>query len=225
MNPDRAARLWEIFLHSLWPMLQGTLRYTLPLTIVSFALALPVALAVALAARSRRRTLRYPARFYVWIIRGTPVLVQLYLIFYGLPNVGIVLPAFPTVVLAFTIAEGAYGSEIVRSAIDSVPRGQWRAGYSLGMTGWQAFRRIVMPQAVRVSLPPLGNQFIGLLKTSSLAALVTLQDLFGVAKQIAATTFEPMLLYVSAGLYYLAISTVLAYGQRVLERRFRRYEL
>ncbi|MGG1660277.1 amino acid ABC transporter permease [Brevibacillus sp. NRS-1366] len=222
---DRAEWLGDIVLSSLWPLLEGTLNYTIPLSIVSFLLSIPLAFVVAMSARSHNKWLRYPSQFYVWIIRGTPVLLHLYLIFYGLPSIGIVLPAFLTVAISFTIAEGAYSSEIVRTAIDSVAQSQWRAGYALGMTRSQTFRRIVLPQAVRISIPPLGNQFISLVKTSSLAALVTLQDLFGVAKQIAATTYEPLLLFIVAGFYYLAICSILTFIQHRMERRFGHYSI
>lgn len=225
MSQERAERLWDVFLHSLWPLLQGMLKYTIPLSILSFALALIFALLLALAGLSPKAWLRLPARFYIWIVRGTPILVQLFIIFYGLPSFGIVLPAFPTVVIALTISEAAYSSEIMRSAIKSLPQGQWKAGYALGMTPYQVLRRVVLPQAARISVPPLGSQFISLFKTSSLAALVTIPDLFGVAKQIAATTFEPMLLYIIAAGYYLAICSVLTLVQHRLERKFGKYTL
>lgn len=225
MSQERAERLWDIFLHSLWPLLQGMQKYTIPLSLVSFSLALIFALLIALAGLSPRPYLRLPSRFYVWIVRGTPILVQLFIIFYGLPSIGIVLPAFPTVVIALTVAEAAYCSEIMRSTIKSLPQGQWKAGYSLGMSPFQVLRRVILPQAARISIPPLGNQFINLFKTSSLAALVTLPDLFGVAKQIAASTFEPMLLYIVAAGYYLLICSALTIGQNRLEKKFGNYSL
>jgi cystine transport system permease protein len=225
MSQERAERLWDVFLHSLWPLLQGMLKYTIPLSILSFGLSLIFALLIALAGLSHLPYLRMPSRFYVWIIRGTPILVQLFIIFYGLPSFGIILPAFPTVVIALTVSEAAYCSEIMRSTIKSLPQGQWKAGYSLGMTPFQVLRRVILPQAARISIPPLGSQFISLFKTSSLAALVTLPDLFGVAKQIAASTFEPMLLYIVAAGYYLAICSVLTIFQHRLENKFGKYSL
>jgi len=225
MSAERAERLWEIVIQSVWPLLEGTLKFTFPLSIISFILGLTVAMGIALAGLSSQKWLRYPSRVYVWIVRGTPILLQLFLLFYGLPNFGIVLPAFLTVIIAFTIAEGAYCAEIIRSAIKSVPAGQWRAGSALGMNRLQIFIRIILPQAARVSIPPLCNQFISLFKSSSIAALVTIQDLFGVAKQIAATTFEPMLLFAMAGFYYLVISSLLTVGQHYLERQFGKYTI
>ncbi|MEC0244835.1 amino acid ABC transporter permease [Paenibacillus chitinolyticus] len=220
---ERSERLLHIFMESLWPMLKAGLQYTVTLTLISFALGLALAFATALARLSRLRLLAGIAAFYVWIIRGTPLLVQLFIIYYGLPSLGWTIDAFPAAVLAFTLSVGAYSSEIIRAAILSVSRGQWEAAYSIGMTRRQALRRIVLPQAARVSVPPLSNSFISLVKDTSLAATITLTELFQIAQQRTAAYYEPMLLYCEAALLYLLFSTVLTYAQRLLERRFDRY--
>ena len=150
-------------------------------------------------------------------------MVQLFIIFYGLPSIGIKFEPFPAAVIAFTLNMGAYNSEIVRAAIQSISKGQWEAAYSLGMTRGQALWRIILPQAARVSVPPLSNSFISLVKDTSLAYTVTVVELFKVAKQITATTYEPLLLYTEAAVIYLAICTILNALQSVMEKRLSRF--
>jgi cystine transport system permease protein len=149
-----------------------------PLTLLSFALGLGVGFLVAIARLFAPWPLAAFVRFYVWIIRGTPLLVQLFLIFYGLPSIGIVLDAFPAALIGFTLNVGAYTSEIVRAVLLAVPKGQWEAAYSIGMTWPQAMRRIILPQATRIAVPPLSNTFISLVKDTSLAAAITVPELF-----------------------------------------------
>jgi L-cystine transport system permease protein len=220
---DGTRRLFEILLTSFLPMLKAGVLATVPLAVLSFALGLCVALVTALARMSDRPLLSGIARFYVWIIRGTPLLVQLFIIFYGLPSVGITIAAFPAALIGFTLSVGAYTSEIIRAAVQSIQRGQWEAAYSLGMTYSQALRRIIMPQATRVAVPPLANSFISLVKDTSLAATITVTELFRVAQQITATTYEPLVLYAEAAIVYLLFSTILSSLQGWLERRFSRH--
>jgi cystine transport system permease protein len=223
MTDERWLRMMEIVLNSLWPVLRGALLYTIPITVLSFAIGLILALLVALSILSSKPYLHYPARFYVWLIRGTPLLVLLFILFYGLPSVGIYLPAYLTAIIAFSMNGAAYKGEIIRSALTSIPQGQWRAGYSIGMNYLQVLKRIILPQATRVSLPPLGNSFIDLFKATSLVALITIADLFGVAKQIAASTFEPMLLYLVAAVFYLFFCSFLSAIQNRFEKKFGNY--
>nr|WP_210308839.1 amino acid ABC transporter permease [Shinella fusca] len=208
---------------SLAPLLWAALVFTIPLTLASFVLGLALGLLTAVARLFAPRPLSDIARFYVWVIRGTPLLVQLFVIFYGLPSLGILLDAFPAALIGFTLNVGAYSSEIVRAAISAVPRGQWEAAYSIGMSWSQAMRRTVLPQATRVAIPPLSNTFISLVKDTSLAAAVTVPELFQTAQRIVATTYEPLILYIEAALIYLALSSVLSSLQVRLERRFARY--
>ncbi|MNK61711.1 L-cystine transport system permease protein TcyB [compost metagenome] len=220
MTMDRFERILEIISLSAWPLLKSTIMYTIPLSVFSFVLGLIFAFFVALASLSTKFYLLKPARLYVWIIRCTPVLVQLFIVFYGLPNVGIILSPFVSVVIALTISEAAYLSEILRAAIESIPSGQWRAGFALGMSRLQTLRTVVLPQAVRICIPSFGNQFIALFKTSSLAALVTIPDLFGAARLIASATYEPLLLYMIAGFFYLVLCTFLSFGQSHIEKKY-----
>lgn len=201
------------------------MAYTLPLALVSFALGLLLAVFTALFRLSSWRIPKLIARFYVWVIRGTPLLVQLFIIFYGLPAAGLVLDPFIAAVIGFTLSVGAYSSEIVRAAILSIHKGQWEAAFSVGMSRGQALRRIILPQAARVSVPPLSNSFISLVKDTSLAASITYVEMFKTAQQITATTYEPLLLYSEAALFYLLFCSVLSALQNALEQRFDRYSV
>ncbi|GER65867.1 cysteine ABC transporter permease [Weizmannia acidilactici] len=208
---------------SLLPMVKGALYYTIPLTLITFCIGLVLALVTALARISSIKPLQWIARVYVSAIRGTPLLVQLFIIFYGLPSVGITINPFPAAIIGFSLNVGAYASEIIRAAILSIPKGQWEAAYAIGMNYMQALRRIVLPQAVRVSVPPLSNTFISLVKDTSLASLILVTELFRKAQEIASTTYEFMLLYVEAALLYWAICFILSVIQQKIEGRFDKY--
>ena len=211
--------MWE----SLGTLLWAGLVFTIPLTLITFVLGLLLGLITAVARLFAPAPFVAVARFYVWVIRGTPLLVQLFVIFYGLPSLGILLDAFPAAVIGFTLSVGAYTSEIIRAVISSVPKGQWEAAYSIGMSWRQAMSRTILPQAARVAVPPLSNTFISLVKDTSLAAAITVPELFQAAQRIVATTYEPLILYIEAALIYLVLSTVLSTLQGSLERRFARY--
>jgi len=223
LDIDRINRIIEILSSSTLPMLVALAKVTIPLTLISFACGLTIAIVTAIARLSGVKILRLIFGAYVWIFRGTPLLVQLFIVFYGLPAVGVTLETWTAAVIAFSLNVGAYASESVRASILSVPRGQWEAAMSLGMTQAQILRRIIAPQAVRISLPPLSNTFIGLVKDTSLAASITMVDMFMVAQRIAARTFEPLLLYVLAALIYLAVCTALTWLQAKLEKSVSRY--
>lgn len=213
----------SLMLDSLPPLLWACIQFTVPLTLLSFVFGLLLGFVVALVRLFAPAPLGYVVRFYVWIIRGTPLLVQLFLIFYGLPSVGIVLDAFPAALIGFTLNIGAYSSEIVRAVLAAVPQGQWEASYSIGMTWEQAMRRIILPQAGRIAVPPLSNTFIALVKDTSLAAAITVPELFRAGQRIVAVTYEPLILYIEVGLIYLVVSSALSSLQTRLERRLSRY--
>ena len=210
---------------SLWPLLYAGLVFTVPLTIVSFVLGLALAFIVALIRLFGPAWSVSIVRFYVWLIRGSPLLVQLFVIFYGLPNVGIVLDPLTAAIIGFSLNVGAYNSEVIRGVIESIPKGQWEAAYSMGMTRGQALWRAILPQAARVALPPLSNSFIALVKDTSLAAVLTVPEIFQAAQRIASVTYEPLILYTEAALIYLVFSSVLSSAQVRLERRFGRHAL
>jgi L-cystine transport system permease protein len=224
MNFDESTlRIINILKDSFFPILKAGLQFTVPLTLVSFILGLILALLTALARLSKFKPLVLIAKFYVWIIRGTPLLVQLFIIFYGLPKAGIILNELTAAVIGFTLSVGAYNSEVIRAAILSIPKGQWEAAYSIGMTDNQALRRVILPQAARVSIPPLANSFISLVKDTSLAATITVAEMFQIAQRITAATYEPLWLYCEVAVIYLMFCSVLSMLQSILEKKLARY--
>ena len=208
-----ASVLWE----ALPRILSAGLTMTIPLTLISFSLAMVLAVVVALVQYANVPVLRQ-ARFYIWVIRGTPLLVQLFIIFYGLPSVGIMLDAFPAAVIAFAINEGAYCAETMRGALESVPQGQLEAGYCVGMTWWQIMRRIVLPQALRTAVPALSNSLIGMIKDTSLASNITVAELFMAGQRVAARTYIFLPIYCEVAVVYLLFCTVVTKLQSLLER-------
>lgn len=213
----------ELFLDSFWVILLPGLLVTIPLTAISFALALVIAVIVALIQFAGVPVLCQIARFYIWIIRGTPLLVQLFIVFYGLPHVGVLIDPFVAAVVVFSINEGAYCSETMRAALESVPKGQLEAGLCAGMSWGQTIRRIVLPQAFRTAFPTLGNSLISMVKDTSLAANITVTEMFMTTQRIVARTYEPLLLYVEVALIYLIFCTVLTKLQTSGEKRLERY--
>ncbi len=209
----------QLMIDSFWPLLSAGLIFTVPLTLITFVLGIFLGLLVALARLYGPTPLVALVRFYVWLIRGTPLLVQLFLIFYGLPSAGIVLDAFTAVVIGFTLNIGAYSSEIIRATLAAIPKGQWEAAYSIGMNWPQVMWRVILPQAARIAVPPLSNTFISLVKDTSLAAAVTVPELFQAAQRLASVTYEPLILYSETALIYLMFSSVLSTLQDRLERK------
>ena len=217
-------RIIALLADSFWKILLPGLTATIPLTVISFALALIIATVTALVQFARVPVLTQIARFYIWIIRGTPVLVQLFVIFFGLPRVGVVLEPFPAAVIVFAINTGAYDAETVRAALESVPRGQLEAGLCAGLSYWQTMRRIVIPQAMRTAFPSLSNSLISLVKDTSLAANITVSEMFMTTQRIVARTYEPLALYIEVGVIYLMFSTVLTWLQSRGEKRLNAYQ-
>ncbi|MDC3417119.1 amino acid ABC transporter permease [Aquibacillus salsiterrae] len=214
---------WELFQNSLWPMILGGIKNTIPLTFVSFVLGMFIALLTAVMRLSTTKLLTIPARMYVSAIRGTPLLVQLFIVFFGLGSIGITIDPFPSAVIAFSLNVGAYSSEIIRASIQSIPKGQWEAATTIGMSYSQTLIRIIIPQATRVSIPPLSNTFISLVKDTSLASLILVTELFRKAQEIAARTYDFMLLYIEAAMLYWVICFILSIVQDKIEHRLERY--
>ena len=213
--------LVEILISGFGEMLKQGLIVTIPLTVISFAIAMVIALIVAIVQVANIPIFKQLARFYVWIIRGTPLLVQLFIVFFGLPSLGIIIDAFPSAIIVFSINTGAYASETIRAAIEAVPKGQFEAGYCVGMNYIQIMRRIILPQAMKTAFPPLSNSLIGLVKDTSLAASITVVDMFLVAQRIAARTYETFALYLEVALIYLLFCTVLTKLQTMIEKRLK----
>ncbi len=216
-------RLIEILTDSFWKILVPGLTMTIPLTVISFSIAMVIAVVTAMVQFAGVKGFRQLARFYIWVIRGTPLLVQLFVVFYGLPNVGIVIDPFPAAVLVFSINEGAYCAETIRAALESVPAGQMEAGQCVGMSYLQVMRRIVLPQALRTAFPPLSNSLIAMVKDTSLAANITVVEMFMTTQRIVARTYEPLALYIEVGLIYLLFCTILTKIQRIGEKRLNSY--
>ena len=216
-----SSRIIELLISSFGEILIQGLKVTIPLTVISFVIAMLIALIVAIVQVANIKVLKQIARFYVWIIRGTPLLVQLFIVFFGLPSLGIVIDAFPSAIIVFSINTGAYASETIRAAIEAVPKGQFEAGYCVGMNYFQIMYRIILPQAMRTAFPPLSNSLIGLVKDTSLAASITVVDMFLVAQRIAAQTYETFVLYMEVAAIYLLFCTVLTKIQSILEKKMR----
>lgn len=217
-------RLWNILLDSFWKIFLPGLKVTIPLTVISFSIALVIATAMAMVQFANIKGLRQIARFYIWIFRGTPLLVQLFVVFYGLPRAGILIDPFPAAVLVFSLNEGAYSAETMRAALEAVPAGQLEAGYCVGMSYLQIMRRIILPQAMRTAFPPLSNSLIAMVKDTSLAANITVTEMFMVTQWIVARTHEPLALYIEVGLIYLLFSTVLTKLQGIGEKKLSTYQ-
>lgn len=227
--------LWHIITSSTPQLLAAGFKYTLPIAIISFILGLVLALLTALARISQRGGLfnivKWICNFYVWLFRSTPLLVQLFIVFFGLPYLkikgvfphGIQMDPVIAGILTFTLNTGAYCSETIRGAIQSISNGQWEAAATIGMTRSMALRRIIIPQALRVSLPPLANSFISLVKDTSLAASITIVEMFEVSQQIAAANYQPLVMYTLVAVYYAIACTLLAWVQHYLEKWTSRY--
>lgn len=216
------ARTIEILTDSFTKILIPGLTVTLPLTAISFIIGLLIALLTALVQIAKVPVLRQIARLYVWIIRGTPLLVQLFVVYFGLPSIGILVDAFPAAVIVFSINTGAYASETIRAAIESVPPNQLEAGYCVGMTWGQTMLRIILPQAFRTAFPPLSNTLIGLVKDTSLASNITIVEMMMRTRQIASRTYAHLALYCEVAVIYLLFCTVLTWVQHRVEKYLNR---
>ena len=211
-------RIVKLLIESFPKILLPGLKMTIPLTVIAFSIAMVIAVIAAMIQYARVPVLRQIMRFYVWVVRGTPLLVQLFVVFYGLPSLGIILDPFPAAVIVFSINEGAYCAETIRAALESVPKGQMEAGQCVGMSYLQIIRRIILPQALRTAFPTLASTLIAMVKDTSLAANITVTEMFMTTQRIVARTYEPLALYIEVGLVYLLFCTVLTRLQAVGER-------
>jgi His/Glu/Gln/Arg/opine family amino acid ABC transporter permease subunit len=207
----------EIALTNLGPLLAG-LWLTVQLTVVVILLSMVFALLVALGGMSRHRPLQWLVKAYVEVIRGTPLLLQLIYIYYVLPEIGIRLDAFAAGVIGLTLNYSAYISEVYRGGIQAIGRGQHDAAAALGMTPALAMRRIILPQAIRIVIPSLGNYFIGLFKDTALVSVISIQEVLFTAQILAAQNFQYFTLYTVVGIMYFAVSFPAARLVGYLER-------
>jgi cystine transport system permease protein len=214
------------------PMLEGLIKYSIPITLVTFVLGLIIALATALMRVSDHAVARGIARFYVSIIRGTPMIVQLFIIFYGIPEIGRLITGDPdrqltltpviAAIIGLSLNVGAYASEIIRGGIVSIPKGQREAAYSIGMSEWMTMRRIILPQALRVSVPALGNTFLSLIKDTSLLGFILVAEMFRKAQEVAATSYEFLSIYLLVAVMYWVVCFIISLVQGMYERRLER---
>lgn len=217
-------RLINIIINSFPKILIPGLKYTLPLTFIAFAIAMVIATAVALIQFANVAVLKQISRVYIWVIRGTPLLVQLYVVFFGISGMGYLIDPFVCAAIVLAVNEGAYCAETIRAALESVSKGQIEAGYCVGMSYMQIIRRIVLPQAMRTAFPPLSNSLLSMVKDTSLVACITVAEMFMAAQRIVARTYEPMAIYIEVALIYLLFSTVLTWLQGIGEKYLNRYQ-
>ncbi|MFJ2991727.1 amino acid ABC transporter permease [Pandoraea sp. NPDC087047] len=212
MNP------FELAAQSMPVLLQGTVL-TIKFAVMSMVFGLAIGVVVAIMGIGKFRLPRAIARAYVSIMRGTPLLVQIFVIYYGLPGIGISLEPTPAGVLTLSLNAGAYLSESMRGALAGMPRGQWLASYSLGLSYWQTLRYIIAPQALRIAVPSLGNTLISLIKDTSLVSVITVTELLRSAQEVIASTYQPLPLYLTCAAIYWVLSTGLSALQRRIEKR------
>ena len=204
-------------------LIEKFVTVTIPLTAMSFALALVIAVIVAMIQYAHVKVLTQICRIYIWIIRCTPLLVQLYLVFYGLPSLGILLDAYPTAVLVFGINEGAYMAESMRGALEAVPAGQLEAGYCVSMSYLSTMWHVILPQAFRTAFPALSNSLISMVKGTSLASVITVTEMFRQAIVINGRYYESLALYSEVAVVYLAFCSILTLIQRWGEKKLGAY--
>lgn len=212
MNP------FELAAQSMPVLLQGTVL-TIKFALMSMVFGLMIGIVVAIMGIGKIRALRAIARAYVSVMRGTPLLVQIFVVYYGLPGIGISLDPTPAGVLTLSLNVGAYLSESMRGALEGMPRGQWLAAYSLGLSYWQTLRYVIAPQALRIAVPSLGNSLISLIKDTSLVSVTTVTELLRSAQEVIASTYQPLPLYLACAAIYWVLSTGLSALQRRIEKR------
>ncbi|GLB46315.1 cystine ABC transporter permease [Philodulcilactobacillus myokoensis] len=229
--------MWEIIKTATPQLISAGIKYSIPIALISFFFGMVLALMTALVRLSHKNRffliVKGIFRFYVWLFRSTPLLVQLFIAYFGLPYLtipgifpnGIKMSPFLAGILVFSLNTGAYGSETIRASILSISKGQWEAAYSIGMKKMQVLWDIILPQAARISLPPLSNSFISLVKDTSLAASITIPEMFEVSQQIAAQNYQPLTMYCLVAFYYAIVCTLLSFLQSYLEKITSRYTI
>lgn len=213
---------WLELLHEAAPVMLTGAGYTLVFAVASMVGGLLLGFPTAVMRILPWKLLRWPANVYVSLMRGTPLLVQMFVIYYGLPSVGIEFTPVTAGILALSLNAGAYLSESLRGAMLSLPKGQWSASYSLGMGYGQTLRYIIMPQALRVAVPSMSNTLISLIKDTSLVSVITMTELMLATKEVIATTFRPLPLYLAAAAIYWILSLAFEQLQRFAEQRLNR---
>lgn len=205
------------------PFILSGLPMTIIITLIGMAIGLILGLVLAAARNSKQWIIRVPARLYISVMRSIPILVFLFILYFGLPMLGLELTAFVSACLGFGLASAAFIAEINRAAFNSIDAGQWEACRALNMSYIQTMRKVILPQAVRTALPPLGNVIIDMLKATSLAAVITIPELFQKAQMVAGRTYDTMTVYILAALIYWVLILLISFVQERLEKRYSRY--
>ncbi|ACT57586.1 amino acid ABC transporter permease [Candidatus Liberibacter asiaticus] len=199
---------FNLIIDSFPQLLYAAIVVTLPIACISFVISLIIGFFIAVIRIFFSDTIiSLIMHFYVWIFRGTPLLVQLFVIFYGLPHIGIVFDSFVAIIISLTLNFSAYISEIIRSSIISIPKGQWDASYAIGLTRKQTIRHIILPQTITTSAVPLSSEFISILKSTSVASTITIPEIFQTAQRIVSTTYQPLIIYCELAFVYLILTS------------------
>ncbi|RZM03679.1 MAG: amino acid ABC transporter permease [Variovorax sp.] len=204
------------------PYLLGGVGITIGLTIATILIGLALALPLALASMSTNRWLRAPAKFYIWVFRGTPLLVQIVIIYTGLPQLGVRFDVLSSAILALSLNEAAYLSETIRAGFSAVAKGQIEAAKALSLSKLATLRLVTLPQVIRIIIPPLGNSVNGLLKATSLASVISMEELMRRSQVLMQAKFEVLELYCVAAVFYLVLTSLWDVVQRRLERHYGR---
>ncbi|WP_377889732.1 amino acid ABC transporter permease [Alkalihalobacillus sp. R86527] len=203
-----------------FPYVLEGLGLTMLIAVVGMLFGLFLGLFLALGRMSKVKALRWPARLYISFMRGTPILVFLYILYFGLPMAGIEFSAITAALIGFSLNSSAYIAEIQRSALSSIEKGQWEASTALGMSYWQTMREVVLPQATRIAIPPLSNVMLDLIKASSLAAVITVPELLHHAQIVGGREFDFMTLYILVAFIYWGVCVGVSFLQELLEKRY-----
>lgn len=209
---------WQLISRSLPELMRGTLN-TFTLTTSSIGIGLVLGTVLGMMRLSRLRPIGLLSSFYVWFFRGTPLLVQIFIIYYALPMAGISLTRWQAGIAALSLNTGAYIAEIVRAGVQSIDKGQTEAAQALGLTGFQTSWHIILPQTFRRIIPPLGNEFIALLKDSSLVSVIALEELLRKGQVIVTRSFKPIDIYLVVAVIYLLLTTIVSMLLYLVERR------
>ena len=211
------------FIKNILPILLKGSVMTVELTVITIILGSILGILLALLRLSNNLVLKYVSNFYTWIFRGTPLLLQLFFFYYGLPFIGIELTPFTAAVIGLALNCGAYMAEIIRGGIQSIDQGQFEAAKALGFSYTQTMKRIILPQTFKVIIPPVGNEFISILKDTSLVSTIAMVELMRSAQQIYATSFDPISVFLTAAVFYLIMTTVFTTVFGIIERKLSVY--
>jgi cystine transport system permease protein len=206
-----------------FPYVLSGIGYTLLIALVSMVAGLIIGFFLALARTSSYLILQWPARMYISFMRGVPILVILFLLYFGFPVIGIEFSAVQAALIGFTLNSAAYMAEILRSSLSSVDIGQWESAKALGLSYWQSMKRIILPQSVRIAIPPLSNVLMDLIKASSLAAMITVPEIFQKARIVGAREYDLLTLLILVALIYWGICSAMSVLQNYLEKRYAKY--